>query len=144
MKRIAVALALVGSAGLITEAAQRIVTHAAEPYFKRLFPNAVAFSPHMGTPLHYKAYGADPAGNPNAPPIGLIFWTTDLVPNEHGYHGAIHMLVGMDMTGILSGVIVTYDSEPYERARAVSRRRRRPRRVARDDQHFERDARRAG
>jgi len=35
------------------------------------------------------------------------------VPQEHGYHGPIHMLVGLDMTGILTGVIVTYDSEPY-------------------------------
>ena len=35
------------------------------------------------------------------------------MPQEHGYHGPIHMLVGMDMTGVLTGVIVAYDSEPY-------------------------------
>jgi len=45
--------------------------------------------------------------------MGIAFWTTDQVPNEHGYHGPIHILVGMDMTGVLAGVIVTYDSEPY-------------------------------
>ena len=28
------------------------------------------------------------------------------MPQEHGYHGPIHMLVGMDMTGVLTGVIV--------------------------------------
>ncbi len=35
------------------------------------------------------------------------------MPNEYGYHGPIHILVGMDLTGILSGAIVDYDSEPY-------------------------------
>ena len=35
------------------------------------------------------------------------------LPQEHGYHGPIHILVGMDLTAALTGVIVTYDSEPY-------------------------------
>ena len=51
--------------------------------------------------------------NPAAKPIGFAFWTTDLVPQEHGYHGPIHILVGMDLTATLTGVIVTYNSEPY-------------------------------
>jgi len=80
---------------------------------KRLFPAASAFSTLGGQPLHFKAYAVDPKTNPSAPPIGIAFWTTDLVPQEHGYHGPIHILVGMDMTGVLSGVVVTYDSEPY-------------------------------
>lgn len=113
MPRFVVVLALVCSVGLITLSAQRIVTNDAQPFLKQLFPAAVAFSPHTGTPLHYKAFGVDPKTNPNAPPIGLVFWTTDLVPNEHGYHGAIHMLVGMDMTGLLTGVIVNFNTEPY-------------------------------
>ena len=113
MKRVAVALALAGSVGLVTLAAQRSVTNSADPHLKRLFPTAVAFSPHGGTPLHYKAYGVDPKAHPAAQPIGLVFWTTDLVPNEHGYHGAIHMLVGMDMSGVLTGVIVNFNTEPY-------------------------------
>ena len=113
MARSVVALALIGSVGLITLSAQRIVTHDAQPFLKQVFPAAVAFSPQQGTPLHYKAFGADPKTNPSAPPIGLVFWTTDLVPQEHGYHGAIHMLVGMDMTGILTGVLVNFNTEPY-------------------------------
>ena len=48
-----------------------------------------------------------------APPIGYAFWTPELLPDEHGYHGPIHILVGMDMTGVLTGVVVTYNSEPY-------------------------------
>jgi len=113
MTRFAVALALIASVGIVTLAAQRIVTNDAQPYLKQLFPAAVAFSPHGGTPLHHKAFGVDPKTHPSAPPIGFVFWTTDLVPNEHGYHGAIHMLVGMDMTGILTGVIVDFNTEPY-------------------------------
>ena len=98
----------------VAAAADRIFTTpnpAAE--LKRLFPNAVAFSPLAGEPLHFKAYAADPKTNPSAPTLGVAFWTTDLVPQEHGYHGPIHILVGMDMTGVLTGVVVTYDSEPY-------------------------------
>jgi transcriptional regulator of nitric oxide reductase len=117
LKHLQKAAALVltlGAAGAIAFAADRIYTlpdPGAE--LKRLFPAATAFSPLAGQPLHFKAYAADPKANPSAPPIGIAFWTTDLVPQEHGYHGPIHILVGMDMTGILTGVIVTYDSEPY-------------------------------
>ena len=35
------------------------------------------------------------------------------MPAEYGYHGPIHVLVGMDLTGVLTGAIVDYDSEPY-------------------------------
>lgn len=80
---------------------------------KRLFPSAAAFSALAGEPLHFTAYAADPKASPAAPPMGVAFWTTDLVPQEHGYHGPIHILVGLDMTGVLTGVVVTYDSEPY-------------------------------
>ena len=73
----------------------------------------MAFSPLAGTPLHFNAYAADPKANPTAAPIGYAFWTTDLVPDEHGYHGPIHILVGLNPTGNLAGVVVDYDSEPY-------------------------------
>src|SRR4029453_4971318 len=96
MKRLVIALALVASAGLVTLAAQRILTNAAEPYLKRLFPQAVAFWPFGGPPPPHTADGVNPKTNPQAPPIGLVFWTTDLVPEEHGYHGAIHIIVGLD------------------------------------------------
>ena len=44
--------------------------------------------------------------------IGYIFWTTDLVPHERAYHGPIHMLVGMNTSGIIN-VVMDYNSEPY-------------------------------
>jgi NosR/NirI family transcriptional regulator, nitrous oxide reductase regulator len=80
---------------------------------KQLFPNAVSFSALTGDPLHYTAYAVDPKTNPSAPPVGYAFWTTDMVPDEHGYHGPIHILVGLDLKGTLTGAVVDYDSEPY-------------------------------
>ena len=107
-------MALVAAAGIAVLAADRIFTNPKpQAHMRALFPKAAAFSPHEGTPLHFKAYAADPKTTPNPPLLGYIFWTTDVVPAEYGYHGPIHVLVGMDLTGVLTGAIVDYDSEPY-------------------------------
>lgn len=114
LKQLGVIALLLGSAGLVTVAAQRIFTNPRpEAHFRTLFPEAGGFGPFGGAPLHYKVYGADPRTSPHAPVVGVIFWTTDMVPKEYGYHGPIHMLVGMDMRGVLTGVAVDYNSEPY-------------------------------
>ena len=114
MKSAVVLAMLLCAAAAVTLAAQRIyTTPKPDAELKQLFPTAAAFSPLEGQPLHFKAYAADPRTNPAAKPIGFAFWTTDLVPQEHGYHGPIHILVGMDLAATLTGVIVTYDSEPY-------------------------------
>ncbi len=81
MKRFGVLFLLLTTAGLVTLSAQakRTFTNPRpEPYFKTLFPNAGGFSTFGGEPLHYKVYGVDPKSNPSAPPIGFIFWTTDI------------------------------------------------------------------
>jgi transcriptional regulator of nitric oxide reductase len=114
LQRVVGTALVLGCITAVAGAADRIFTlpnPAAE--LKKLFPNAASFSALTGDPLHFTAYTADPKTSPSAPPLGVAFWTTDLVPQEHGYHGPIHMLVGMDMTGVLTGVIVTYNSEPY-------------------------------
>ena len=116
MKSFGVLFLLLATAGLVTLSAQtkRIFTNPRpEPYFKALFPNAGGFSTFGGTPLHYKVYGVDPKTDPNAPPIGYIFWTTDVVPQERGYHGPIHLLLGMDTHGVITGAVMDYNSEPY-------------------------------
>ena len=115
MKKTPVLIFLLTGIGAITLAAQqRIFTNPRpDAHLKALFPTAVSFSPLGGTPLHFKAYAVDPKNDPTAAPIGVAFWTTDLVPQEHGYHGPIHMLVGMDMKGVLAGLVVDYNSEPY-------------------------------
>ena len=117
MKKLAGIVLLVcgcGAVVLAAQSAQRIFTNPKpEAHLKHLFPSAAGFSPLAGNPLHYTVYGTDPQAHPDAPPIGIAFWTTDLVPNEHGYHGPIHILVGMDMTATLTGVVVDWDNEPY-------------------------------
>jgi transcriptional regulator of nitric oxide reductase len=80
---------------------------------KQLFPKAVAFTTRCEVdPLHFTAYASDPA-KPGARPIGFAFWTIDLVPLELGYHGHIHMLIGMDMRGRIAGVMTDINTEPY-------------------------------
>ena len=107
-------MASAAGAAVAVIAADRIFTNPKpQAHLRALFPKAVAFSPHEGTPLHFKAYAADPKTTPNAPLLGYAFWTTDVVPAEYGYHGPIHVLVGMDLTGVLAGALVDYDSEPY-------------------------------
>lgn len=114
LKRAAWVGMIVCTAGTAAVLAQKVfVNPHADDHLKALFPQAVAFSKKAGEPPVFKAFAVDPNRDPNAPPIGYAFWTPDLVPNEHGYHGPIHMIVGMDLTGILTGVIVDYNSEPY-------------------------------
>lgn len=115
MKRIAALLFIFVSASVIVSAQQRRIYTNPNPedHARRIFPGAVAFSPLEGTPLHYKAYAQDPKTTPGAKPIGYVFWTTDLVPREHGYHGPIHFLVAMDLAGIIKGVHLDYHGEPY-------------------------------
>lgn len=79
---------------------------------KRLFPAATSFSTKGGDPPHVKALVADPK-NGSPIPIGLVFWTTELEPLERGYDGPIKILVGMDMNGILAGIVVAEHHEPY-------------------------------
>jgi transcriptional regulator of nitric oxide reductase len=80
---------------------------------KQLFPKAVAFTPRgEADPLHFTAYAGDP-NKPGARPIGFAFWTIDIVPGELGYHGHIHMLIGMDTRGRIAGVITDINTEPY-------------------------------
>jgi transcriptional regulator of nitric oxide reductase len=106
--------AVIVTAAAAVVVAQRTITNPRpDAHLKQLFPAAVAFSPLGGEPLHFKAYAVDPRSSPSAPPIGYAFWTTDIVPNEHGYHGPIHLLVGLDLKGTITGAIVDYDAEPY-------------------------------
>lgn len=80
---------------------------------QQLFPRAASFSPLTGTPPHITAYATAAGTGSESLLLGYAFWTTDLVPKEIGYHGPIRMLVGMTPAGILTGVVVDSDSEPY-------------------------------
>ena len=118
--RYRLALAAVGCALLASspgQGAQQRVAGFIDPVpvarLRQLFPAAAAFTPRgTADPLYFSAFDADPA-TPRARPIGYAFWTTDLVPEQLGYHGHIHKLIGMDTAGRLTGVIVDRHTEPY-------------------------------
>jgi NosR/NirI family nitrous oxide reductase transcriptional regulator len=71
-----------------------------------------AHTPKSGEPPHFKAFTPDEAtGTPVL--AGLAFWTTELEPLERGYDGPIKVLVGMDPSGVLTGIVVVDHHEPY-------------------------------
>jgi transcriptional regulator of nitric oxide reductase len=105
MKRLVVFLAFVaGSVTLLDAGGQSL-----ESRLKQLFPTATSFSPKEGDPPHFKAY----TGGAAKTLAGYAFWTTELVPLERAYGGPIAMLVGLDTTGKLTGIIVGEHHEPY-------------------------------
>lgn len=100
---------LLGSSGLAV--GQAGIEPSVLDKLKRLFPAATTFSPKEGEPLHFTAYAADARGARTA--LGYAFWTTEVVPLERGYGGPIVMLVGLDMKGVISGIVVGDHREPY-------------------------------
>ena len=117
VRRFALLLVAVLATLPLAASAQKRIAGFIEPMptekLKQLFPRAVAFTPRgEKDPMYFTAYAADPKA-PRAKPIGWAFWTIDLVPGELGYHGHIHMLIGMDTAGRLTGVIVDVNTEPY-------------------------------
>jgi NosR/NirI family transcriptional regulator, nitrous oxide reductase regulator len=109
--RTALALLVIAAGGMIVAGQStfdpKLLTH-----LKRLFPSATSFSPKEGDPPHFKAYVNE--SQPGARQVaGFAFWTTDLEPLERGYEGPIKILVGLDATGILTGIIVVDHHEPY-------------------------------
>lgn len=81
-------------------------------FLKRLFPESARISAKEGAPPHFNVF-AKPAGADAETMIGFGFWTTELEPLERGYDGPIKILVGMDMRGVLAGVVVVEHHEPY-------------------------------
>lgn len=111
MLRVAVVALVVSLLGLAVVHGQS-EDEALRAQLSQLFPEAASFSAKEGNPPHYKAYG--PSGSGQEPELlGLAYWTTELDPLERGFDGPIKMLVGMDTTGILQGIIVTDHREPY-------------------------------
>jgi len=82
-----------------------------EVALERLFPTATTFSPKQSSPPHFKALRTDASGQQTL--LGIAFWTTEIEPLERGYDGPIKILVGMNLQGILTGVVVAEHHEPY-------------------------------
>ena len=102
--------------GLLTLIAGALVTARQpvdmEAHFKRVFPAATAFSSKFETPPHFEAYVTEPRTGRRVL-TGVVFWTTDIEPLERGYGGPIRILVGMDTSGVLTGIEVVSHREPY-------------------------------
>ncbi len=81
-----------------------------EAQLKRVVPNATSFSAKQANPSHFIAYTGDSDSKTVA---GYVFWTTELEPLERGYDGPIKMLVGMNRSALITGVLVTQHREPY-------------------------------
>ena len=105
MKRLVVFLSLVAGSVTLLDAGQSL-----ESRLKQLFPSATSFSQKEGDPPHFKAYTGGAGSKTIA---GYAFWTTELVPLERGYSGPIAMLVGLDTSGKITGVIMGEHHEPY-------------------------------
>src|SRR5262245_50060907 len=106
-----VSLVLVTALVVLSVAAAQTLDKTLEAQLKKVFPSATAFSTKQTRPLpHYVAY----TGNPNAQTVaGYVFWATELEPLERAYDGPIKILVGVDTTAHLTGVLVTEHHEPY-------------------------------
>ena len=96
--------------GSVVMVAGQSVASKQEALLRTLFPSAASFSPKGGDPPHFTAYST---ASGLAAVSGYAFWTTELQPFERGYDGPIKILVGMDTTGTLTGIIVTDHHEPY-------------------------------
>jgi NosR/NirI family nitrous oxide reductase transcriptional regulator len=110
LHRILALVALLAAAGTLV-AGQAGVDQKQLARLKQLFPSAATFSPKQGEPAHFTAYA--PGGSGTQGVLGYAFWTTEVVPLERGYGGPIVMLVGINLKGVLSGVIVAEHHEPY-------------------------------
>lgn len=110
MRRICSVTILIVCASLVI-IGQASIDPRLQTQLKQLFPSASGFSGKELSPPHFNAFANDAAGTRQL--LGVAFWTTELEPLERGYHGPIKMLVGMNTSGILTGVIVVEDHEPY-------------------------------
>ena len=106
--RLAVIAAIIAALTIVTQA--QGIDAKLQGQLKQLFPAAASFSPRGGEPPHFKAFSTP---NGQGAIIGYAFWTTDLQPLERGYDGPIKMLVGLDLKGALTGIIVVEHKEPY-------------------------------
>jgi NosR/NirI family nitrous oxide reductase transcriptional regulator len=79
---------------------------------KKLFPAATGFSPKEGDIPLFKAYSGDPK-SPSPAILGYAFYTTELQPLERAYDGPIKWLVGMNTSGVLTGVVLVEHKEPF-------------------------------
>lgn len=80
-----------------------------------VMPLADSFSEKSGSPPVIQAFKELASGQSEL--VGYVFMTPDLPPEEVGYSAPIEVLVGIDMTGTLTGIKVLYYRESYRSIR---------------------------
>ena len=83
-----------------------------ESHLLEVLPRAEAFSSEEGLYRHFRGYTGGPA-EADRRLVGYAFFTTELGGRSRGYTGIMHLLVGMDLTGTLTGVKAVEHHEPY-------------------------------
>jgi Na+-translocating ferredoxin:NAD+ oxidoreductase RnfG subunit/NAD-dependent dihydropyrimidine dehydrogenase PreA subunit len=79
-----------------------------EELLRRVFPDATRFSDKEGDPPVYRAFVADSVTGAESH-VGFVFLTSDVPPETTGYNAPIRVLVGMDLSGTLTGVrVISY------------------------------------
>jgi NosR/NirI family nitrous oxide reductase transcriptional regulator len=79
-------------------------------WLSEIMPAAASFSDKAGDPPVIRAYRS--AAQEEV--IGYVFTTPDVPPEELGFSGTIHMLIGMDLDGVLTGVKILHYDESYK------------------------------
>ena len=77
---------------------------------ERVIPEADRFTDRQGQPPTFQAYQSDPLTGRETL-TGYAFLTSDLPPEQMGFNGPIKVLVGMDLRGALTGIVVTRYNE---------------------------------
>ena len=72
---------------------------------ERVMPEADRFTDRQGQPPVFEAYRVDRSSGQEIL-AGYLFLTSDLPPEQMGFNGPIEVLVGMDLGGVLTGIVV--------------------------------------
>ncbi len=83
---------------------------------EQVVPGANRFTDRRGEPPAFEAYRRDPDSERDAL-SGYGFLTSDLPPEQRGFDGPIEVLVGMDLEGVLTGIVVTRYTESLRQSR---------------------------
>jgi len=79
--------------------------------YREVLPRAETFEKEGGLYKHIRGYARGADGENEL--VGFVFLTKDLGARARGYNGLIPILVGMDLRGRISGVIIMKHYEPY-------------------------------
>ncbi|MBW3535294.1 MAG: 4Fe-4S binding protein [Gemmatimonadetes bacterium] len=118
---VAVLLPILLLAGPVTPlAAQEGVSR---ELLQRVLPGAERFGERSGDPPVVRGWSVDPSSGEERL-VGFAFLTSDVPPEELGYNGPIDVLVGMDASGTVTGVVVVdyYESLRASRGDFLARR----------------------